>query len=136
LSRFATCEPPWQAADVTAAITGHTARHGTGPIRPQTIRTRPAALLAAILRQLDPDTDHPTLAENPFGPTPATTASDTMRPEPCGAPNCDHGWINTTRPDGRPGQTPCPTCPPGVRTWTPAPGDGAATAWDPLNPPF
>jgi hypothetical protein len=136
LSRFVTCEPPWQAADVTAAIAGHTARVGAGPIRPETIRTRPAALLAAILRRLDPDTDHPALAEDPFGPTPAATASGTVRPDPCGAPDCDHGWISAARPDGRVGQTPCPTCPPGVRAWTPTAEDGAAAAWDPLDPPF
>ena len=104
----------------------------TGPARPLT----PLAVPLLLDPRLDPDTDHPALAEDPFGPTPANPASDTVRPEPCGAPDCDHGWINTTRPDGRPGQAPCPICPPGVRTWTPTTEDGAATAWDPLNPPF
>jgi hypothetical protein len=140
LTPFATCQRPWQASDVAAAIDGHTARVGAGPIRPETIRTRPAALLAAILRQLDPDTDHPALAEDPFGPTSADAAAPADRPDPCGAPGCDHGWITATRPDGHPGLAPCPTCPPGVRSWAPA-GDGpaegdAAGGWDPLDPPF
>ena len=131
LSRFATCQTPWQAGDVVAAIEDHTSRRGAGPIRSQAIRTRPAALLAAILRHLDPDTDHPALLENPFGdPTPPAAS----RPDPCGADNCDHGWITHTRPDGRPTLTPCPTCPPTVRTWHHTATDD--TTWDPTNPPF
>lgn len=148
LSRFASCGRPWQAADVAAAITGHTARLGAGPIRPETIRTRPAALLAAILRRLDPVADHPGLAEDAFPSSAPAPAATSARPEPCGAPGCDHGWITATRPDGHPGHAPCPTCPPGVRSWTPAAGDRAAAGdvdgadgaaaggWDPLNPPF
>lgn len=142
LTRFVTCERPWQAADVAAAIAGHTARVGAGPIRADTIRTRPAALLAAILRQLDPDIDHPGLGEDGFAMTPAADATSTApAPQPCGAPGCDHGWLTATRPDGRPGLAPCPTCPPGVRSWQPLPGandDVAAGAadWDPLDPPF
>jgi hypothetical protein len=142
LHRFATCERPWQASDVAAAIDGHTARVGAGPIRPETIRTRPAALLAAILRQLDPVLDHPGLAEDGFGPTSAA-AAPAARPDPCGAEGCDHGWITVVRPDGRPGLAPCPTCLPGVRSWAPPAGDGpaagagdAAGGWDPLDPPF
>jgi hypothetical protein len=141
LHRFATCARPWQAADVAAAIAGHTARVGAGPIRPETIRTRPAALLAAILRQLDPETDHPALAEDGFGPTSAAAAP--AAPDPCGAEGCDHGWITAARADGRPGLAPCPTCPPGVRSWAPPAGDDpaagagdAAGGWDPLDPPF
>lgn len=128
LSRFASCRTPWQAADVVAAITDHTIRRGTGPIRPDTIRTRPAALLAAILRHLDPDTDHPALLEDPFNdPTPPAA------PEPCGADDCDHGWITHTRPNGRPTLTPCPTCPPTIRTHH---HTDDTTTWDPTNPPF
>jgi hypothetical protein len=139
LSRFAACEPAWHAADVAAAIAEHTARLGAGPIRPENIRTRPAALLAAILRTLDPELDHPGLLSDPF-PDPAAPAAATT-PEPCGAPGCDHGWITRTRPDGRLGQAPCPTCPPTVRTPQPDPGQGDDTApagqdWDPLDPPF
>ncbi len=144
LSRFATCERPWQAADVAAAIAGHTARIGAGPIRPETIRTRPAALLAAILRKLDPVEDHPGLGEDGFGPSTAAEATPAARPQPCGQPGCDHGWTTTVRTDGRPGVAPCPTCPPGVRSWALPPGDDPATGtadpaaagWDPLNPPF
>jgi hypothetical protein len=145
LHRFATCARPWQASDVAAAIDGHTARVGAGPIRPETIRSRPAALLAAILRQLNPETDHPGLGDDPFGtPAAAGSTSTTPAPDPCGAPGCDHGWITAVRPDGHPGQAPCPACPPGVRSWAPPAGDdpaagaGSAVAggWDPLDPPF
>jgi hypothetical protein len=149
LHRFAVCERPWQASDVAAAIAGHTARVGAGPIRPQTIRTRPAALLAAILRRLDPDLDHPGLGEDPFAPPAATGPTSTTpaaAPDPCGAPGCDHGWIPAVRPDGHPGLAPCPTCPPGVRSWAPPAADGRpdtaagagdpAGGWDPLDPPF
>lgn len=142
LSRFATCERPWQAADVAAAIAGHTTRVGAGPIRAEAIRTRPAALLAAILRQLDPVEDHPGLGEDGFGQPAAAGATPAARPDPCGAPGCDHGWTTTVRPDGHPGLAPCPTCPPGVRSWAPpaadgpAAGTGGSDGWDPLNPPF
>jgi hypothetical protein len=141
LTPFVACQRPWQASDVVAAIDGHTARVGAGPIRPETIRTRPAALLAAILRQLDPELDHPGLVEDAFGSKSAAAApATTVRSDPCGAPGCDHGWITATRPDGRPGLAPCPTCPPGVRRWQPMPGtDGVARGapgWDPLDPPF
>lgn len=146
LSRFATAPVPWTAADVAAAISEHTTRLGAGPIRTETIRTRPAALLAAILRGLDSDTDHPGLHEAPW-PTspPASSVAEVLRPDPCGAPGCDHGWITTAGPDGRTGAAVCPTCHPAVRTWTPstgpgpgtgAPGAGDPTGWDQLDPPF
>lgn len=129
LTRFAACRRPWQAADIVIAIADHTARLGAGQIRPEAIRTRPAALLAAILRHLDPITDHPALIADPF--------SDPA-PEPCGDPDCDHGWITQTRPeDGHEALRACPRCPPTVRTQHPSSGPSPTTGdWDPLDPPF
>lgn len=104
LARFAATDQPWTAQDVAHAITTHNLLLGRGPITPDKIRTRPAALLAAILRGLDELADHPTL--DPFGPaTPPPPA------EPCGGPDCDHGWIPASHGCVRP----CPDCPPAVR---------------------
>lgn len=88
------------------AITTHTIRTGRGHITADSIRSRPAALLASILRELDVDADHPSLG--PFTPAPPQPA-----PEPCGHAGCDdHGWVQLD--DGR--VRPCPHCPPAVRT--------------------
>ncbi|WP_409482812.1 hypothetical protein [Arsenicicoccus dermatophilus] len=38
------------------------------------------------------------------------------RPQPCGRPGCDHGWLTTTDVMGRVVAAPCPVCPPIVRT--------------------
>lgn len=126
LQRFVTAEISWTAADlahvIDAACLGR-------PVIPALIRTRPVAILAGILRRLDPLTDHPSLDVGPLIPP---------KPQPCGHTDCDgFGWINLTiERDGRhyPAAKPCPHCPPGVRTgsWTPNP----VAASDPDENPF
>lgn len=59
LHRFATAERPWSAADIKDGIDSVTIRRGWTAVRAERIRTRPAAVLAWHLRQLDPLTDHP-----------------------------------------------------------------------------
>ena len=104
--RFATATTPWTAQDIEAAITTHSIRTGRGHISVDSIRTRPAALLASILRELDAEADHPGLA--PFVPTPPSAP-----PAPCGTSACDgYGWVQLD--DGR--VRPCPDCSPAVRT--------------------
>lgn len=66
LHRFAMAERPWSAADVRDGIDMVIIRRGWSAVRGERIRTRPAALLAWHLRQLDPDADHPGPT---FGPT-------------------------------------------------------------------
>jgi hypothetical protein len=122
LMRFATAPEPWTAPDVVAVIESHAIRTGRGAIRADRIRTRPAALLASILRGLDVMADHPGL--DPFAPAPQSptfegaafdVALDTATPTPvrresCGRAECDHGWIE--QPDGR--VVRCAECPPGA----------------------
>jgi hypothetical protein len=91
---------------VADAIDTHTLRTGRGEITPERIRTRPAVLLASILRQLDAQGDHPGLAQT-FDATP---------PIPCGRADCDgHGWIEL--PNRSVGK--CPECPASIRSWLP-----------------
>lgn len=104
LMRFVTADEPWTVDDLVAGIRQVGA--GRGEIQPDMIRTRPAILLAGILRRLDPVADHPRLA-GPFIP------SDTA---PCGGADCDgYGWINGLDDTGRPWAKPCPDCAPAVR---------------------
>lgn len=79
LHRFAMAERSWSAADVRDGIDTVIIRRGWTAVRAERIRTRPAAVLAWHLRQLDPDTDHPGPA---FGPT-----SRSQWPTWCG--HCD-----------------------------------------------
>lgn len=110
LRPFVTCQPPWTARNVRQALADLILRNGHGDIRPERIRTRPAVLLAAMLRQLDPEVDHPDLAI--LDPTP---------PQPCGAADCDgHGWIH--HDTGLVAK--CPHCPAGIRTHFEDLGDG------------
>lgn len=107
----------WTAQDLAQAITDLRARHGhTTPLRPETIHTRPAVVLAAWLRELDPISDHPRLP---------TLDPAQLR---CGRPECDHGWVTVLIPRPAPHQhllaeavTRCPHCIPGAwPTRTPA----------------
>ncbi|MFK5691364.1 hypothetical protein ACI3EY_17025 [Ornithinimicrobium sp. LYQ92] len=59
LHRFATGERPWTAQDLIDGIDTITVRCGYTAVRTERIRTRPAAVLAWFLRQLDPINDHP-----------------------------------------------------------------------------
>lgn len=123
LMRFAVAGQPWTAQDVADAIGAHTLRTGRGAIQADSIRTRPAAVLAAILRELDVEADHPGLV--PFETVEAEPA------ETCGRTGCDHGWIEDH--NGR--VRPCPHCPSSVRAQL-------ADDWDPPaldehgDPPF
>ncbi len=104
LARFSNSDPPWTAQDVSDAIDTHTLGAGRGHIREDRIRTRPAVLLASILRKLDVQGDHPGLAQT----------FDTTPPVPCGRADCDeHGWIE--QPDGSVAK--CPDCPASIRSW-------------------
>ena len=105
LMRFATAATPWTAQDIDAAITTHSIRTGRGHIAADTIRTRPAALLASILRELDVAADHPGL--------PSFTSTPPPPAESCGGADCDgYGWLQLD--DGR--VRACPDCSPAVRT--------------------
>ena len=110
LTRFATATPAWTAQDLTDAIQTWRVQRGlTTILRADTIKTRPAVVLAAFLRQLDHHDDHPRLPH--------------LTPEQlrCHHPDCDHGWITLpaieAHPAGavrrcdqcRPGAWPAPT---------------------------
>jgi len=112
LTRFATAQPAWTGQDLTDAIQTLRAQRGlTTTLTADTIKTRPAVVLAAFLRQLDHHDDHPRLAH--------------LTPEQlrCHQPQCDHGWITLhatpAHPTGavrrcdqcRPGAWPPPTHP-------------------------
>jgi len=107
LTPFVEGADPWTALDLADAIVDHTLRTGRGDVRAERIRTRPAVVLAAILRGLDPQADHPRLhaLEEP-------TATDLV---PCDRDDCDgHGWL-----EGDNAVSKCPDCPPSIRTWRP-----------------
>lgn len=106
LARFATAETSWSAQDVSLALTDLSRRRGhTVALTEDRIVTRPAVVLAGLLRQLDVEADHPT-----------ETAFPTEPPKPCRRPDCDHGWITLRDGRGREVVAKCRTCPPGVRT--------------------
>lgn len=120
LTRFV-CHPvlPWTAGELLEALPNVSRRPGVLGIFAAEIRTRPAALLAALLRQLDPELDHP-VHRRPLIP-----------PTACGAPDCDgHGWIATVvtvRGHDYDTVRPCPNCPPAIRrSIAPTP---ATTTW-------
>ncbi|MEO7061265.1 MAG: hypothetical protein ABI083_16210, partial [Lapillicoccus sp.] len=82
LTRFATTTPAWTAQDLLDAITTLRAQRGlTTTLTADTIKTRPAVVLAAFLRQLHHHDDHPRLPH---------LTPDQLR---CHQPTCDHGWI-------------------------------------------
>jgi hypothetical protein len=104
LSRFATSRPSWTAQDVIDAIQTIRVRRGlVTALTEDQIRTRPAVVLAAFLRELDPHDDHPRLAL--VDPT-------ELR---CGRPECDHGWITLDQVlAGYPLVRRCDQCRPGA----------------------
>lgn len=99
LTRFALAPTPWTAEQILHALADDALRRGiTHQLRAETIATRPAVVLAGLLRNLDEISDHPD--------APAFAL------RPCARPDCDgHGWItvdaNTVAP--------CPDCPRGLR---------------------
>ena len=106
LARFATASTPWSAQDVALALTDLSRRRGhTTALTEDRILTRPAVVLAGLLRDLDVEADHPTAAAFPAEP-----------PKPCRRPDCDHGWITLRDGRGREVVAKCRTCPPGVRS--------------------
>jgi hypothetical protein len=131
LTRFARCEPAWTAPDLAAAIGAQLRRAGRTWIDPEQITTRPAAVLAGILRQLDEHADNPAHADQWADVDPAAAAIEL---EPCGGRDCDgHGWITPPRGSTDPVR-PCPECPPAVRSARHRPGDWSAG--DGAEPPF
>lgn len=107
ITRFISAPEPWTAAQLVTAITRISADRG--PIHEGMIRTRPVALLAALLRRLDPIQDHPG-PDGPLCPPPPAP------PAPCGGTDCDgHGWINLTTAAGYRAAHPCPDCPSTIR---------------------
>lgn len=109
LTRFATAPTPWSGTQIAQALAAEDTRLGRPTITADKIKTRPAVVLAAKLRDLDPEIDHPGLH---VGPLVATI------PVACGHPSCDgHGWlrgeVETTA--GYLAVKPCPHCPPAVR---------------------
>lgn len=112
LTRFSACPTPWTGRDVAVAIAARDRRLMQPAITTDRITTRPAVILAAVLRDLDPIHDHPSLHDGPLVPL------GVMAAEPCGRPDCDgHGWlrgeVETTA--GYLAVKPCPHCPPAVR---------------------
>lgn len=99
LTRFALASTPWTAEQIVHALADDALRRGiTHQLRAETIVTRPAVVLAGLLRHVDEVADHPD--------------APAFAPEPCGRQDCDgHGWItidaNTVAP--------CPDCPRGLR---------------------
>lgn len=98
LTRFATASEPWTPADVVDGLQLVARRRGWAGLHvdPDRLATRPAVLLASMLRDLDPEADHPRLVAFPAAP------------QPCGA--CDHGWITVDEATGAVRK--CPRCGP------------------------
>lgn len=110
LRRFVRCSEPWTVDDVVEAFDQHNARLGRAPMTREDCR-RPIAWLAAMLRELDVDADHPRI-QSAFAKAPVSHRSL----DPCRRPDCDrHGWIEV-EVDGRTVLTQCPDCPPNIRT--------------------
>jgi hypothetical protein len=59
LARFATADPAWTARDVVQVVDAANARLGYTSLTGTQIKTRPAAVLAWYLRDVDPIADHP-----------------------------------------------------------------------------
>lgn len=108
LGRFATAATPWTAQHVAQVLAAADYRLGRSSITAHSIKTRPAVVLAAKLRDLDPVADHPGLG---VGPLVATT------PDPCGHPSCDgYGWLrDLIEINGYSTARKCPRCPPVIR---------------------
>lgn len=86
-------------------------------IDPRHTARRPHAALKAILSKIDPVAE---VVQGPAGLDPAPVSLPTMM-EPCGAQNCDHGWIHLG--DNLVGK--CPNCAAGVRADPPIDRDAA-----------
>ena len=108
LTRFATSPNPWSGADIARAIKTRDRRSGRPSITADRIVTVPAAVLAAVLRDLDPVVDQPALGDGPLVPRSAP------RRHECADPDCDgNGWLRTlVTSDGYDVAVRCPRCTP------------------------
>ena len=119
LNRFATASPAWSAADVLGALRDAATREGRdlAQLDTTTIRTRPAILLAGLLRQLDPVQDYPGPAfagdqvltdqlcqvchtrsgrarDLPITPVVCDSCWSAGEQPTCTIPDCHDGWIH------------------------------------------
>jgi hypothetical protein len=126
LNRFATSRPTWTAQDVIDAIQAIRDRRGlVTALTEDQIRTRPAVVLAAFLRELDPHDDHPRLA---------LVDPAELR---CDRPECDHGWITIDEAlAGHPLVHRCDQCRPGAWPAPNAEDDYLAELEHNDEPPF
>lgn len=105
LHRFATASVPWNGVDVADAIRGVGMRQqlDLATLHPAAVE-RPAALLAKLLRELDPVVDHPS--------APAFPVEHQVNGHVCDGA----GWITLLDDRGRAtAAVPCPACPPIAR---------------------
>ncbi|NYJ76523.1 hypothetical protein [Allobranchiibius huperziae] len=100
LTRFTMCTPAWTADDLVHALADAALRQGRrSPLADRAVRTRPAVLFAAMLRELDEQADHPGAAFTT--PAPAPTGR-------CDRDECE-GWIEIRDAQGQlDGARPCP----------------------------
>ncbi len=108
LARYVMCPTRWSGAHIAAALTERDRRLQQPSMTATRITTRPAAVLAAALRDVDPTLDHPTLTNGPL--IPVLTS--------CGHPSCDgHGWLHDLiEINGHSFARKCPRCPDTIRT--------------------
>lgn len=121
LTRFALASTPWTAEHIIHALADDALRRGiTHQLRAEKIATRPAVVLAGLLRHLDEIADHPD--------------APAFAPDPCGRPDCDgHGWITV----GANTVAACPDCPRELRGRNLDELDGDAALMDvDEEPPF
>lgn len=106
LKRFA--DAGWTGVHIAQALAAQDARLGRGTLSADRIKTRPAVVLAAKLRELDPVTDHPGLSHGPLVALP---------PVSCGHPACDgRGWLRElVDVSGYSTALKCPRCHPNLR---------------------
>ena len=103
LMRFATANTPWTGADVLAALADQALRRGHRllDLDPHLIQTRPAVVLAGLLRDLDVEADHPGLAEldamHRHGEPDTYSTHYTQHIPPH---ECDHGWVTVVDEHG------------------------------------
>lgn len=110
LTRLTNCPTPWTGTDIATWLTHRDKRLSQPPLTTDRIRTRPAAVLAALLRDIDPITDHPALNHGPLTPT----TPPPVHAKTCKHPDCDGtGWLTTihTTPDGYNTIIRCPNWP-------------------------
>jgi len=114
LKRFIDAEEPWTAAQLVDAIDDHQARNaGDRPTRSITlleesrIRSRPAILLAALLRKLDVTDDW-----TPPPPAGHVDQVDELQVDSCSCSHehCDHGWLTPDPADPWAPLRRCPAC--------------------------